>query len=94
MSIVIGNDKKDFEGKEYSEVLADLKNKGFSNIHLKRNNKLGRFSMKKEGLVDFVRINGNDNFIATDTYDYTAQVDIIVNTFKDSGCDEITEIED
>lgn len=79
------------EGK-YSSVVTSLQNIGFSNIQVLRNNSLVNGWITKEGSIESISIDGNDAFSETDAFYYDAPVVIVVNTFKNKGCEDITQI--
>lgn len=83
--------KENKEGK-YSSVVSSLKDMGFTNITVYRNNDLLNGWITKEGSIASITINGSDSFEATDSFYYDATIVIVVNTFKDKGCEDITLI--
>ena len=92
LRIVIGKDATDFEDNEqYTDIVNLLKNKGFSNIRLQRANDLVTGFVTKEGSIDSISINGNKNFNSGDDFDYDSRIVIVVHTFKNKGCKDITE---
>lgn len=78
---------------KYSSVVAELKDMGFINILVYRNNDLINGWITKEGSIDKISINGNDSFSDSDTFRYDAQIIIVVNTFNGKGCEDITAVE-
>ena len=93
LKIKIGNTATEFmDDKQYSEVVRQLREKGFTNIRLMRANNLFLGIMAKEGTINKITINGAENFKARDMFRYDAEIVIVVNTKKGSGCEDITEI--
>jgi hypothetical protein len=70
-----------------------LTEKGFSDITLKRSDDLVNGWLNKEGIVRKVLVDGED-FKTGEVYNYDARIEIIVNTFKKKGCEDITEVAD
>ena len=66
---------------------------GFTNITVHRNNDLINGWITKEGSIASITINGSGKFEATDSFYYDVPIVIVVNTFKDKGCEDITLIE-
>lgn len=95
LKITIGNQTSYFleneEGK-YSSIISSLESMGFSNIIVYRNNDLFNGWINKEGSIASITINGSDSFEPTDSFYYDAPIVIVVNTFKDKGCEDITYI--
>lgn len=95
LRITIGQSASDFkENKEgkYKSVVDSLKEMGFTNITVYRNDDLFNGWITKEGSIESISINGNETFEATNQYYYNAPIVIVVNTFKGKGCDDITKI--
>ncbi len=89
LKITIGNKSSKFKGRYYKDVVADLQERGFINIELRRANNLKLGILKKEGEISYFSINGSTDFKKSDSFYYYAQIVIIVNTYKDEGCDDI-----
>ena len=83
----------DFENKNYQDYAVYLKEKGFSDITLKRSDDLVNGWLNKEGIVRKVLVDGED-FKTGEVYNYDSRIEIIVNTFKKKGCEDITEVAD
>lgn len=97
LKITIGNKTSYFtENKagNYSSIVSSLKSMGFTNISLYRNNDLFNGWMTKEGSIESITINGSDSFEADESFYYDAPIEIIVNTFKGKGCEDITLVAD
>ncbi len=92
--ITIGNNASAFEGEQYSTVVANLKNIGFTNIQLQRANNLINGWITKEGSIKSISIGGNSDFTDTSIFQYDTQIVIVVNTFRDKGCEDIIIIAD
>lgn len=92
--IEVGGSAEDFkinEENNYLSVVSSLKNKGFTNILLLRNDKLITGWVTKEGSIESIAIDGNGNFSAIDEFYKDDKIEIVVNTFKDKGCSDITK---
>lgn len=94
LKINIGEKASDIAGDNYKEVVSALKLMGFTNITLKRANDLVLGWFSKEGAIQSISINGNNDFSAEDFFFYDAEIIIVVHTFKDKGCDDITIVAD
>lgn len=92
LTIVIGKKSTSFEEKQYSGVVNELKEKGFTNIKLKRANNLINGWVTDEGSIKSIKIDGKSKFEKADRFYYDAPIVIVVNTFEDKGCEDITEI--
>ncbi len=91
--IRIGQDSSEIKEKEqYSELVKKLSSMGFSNIKLLRGNDLTTGWISDEGSIKDITINGASAFTAADTFGYDAEIIIVVHTFKNKGCEDITEI--
>ena len=65
---------------------------GFTNIRLQRANDLVTGWVDKEGTIDIISINGRRDFAGSDSFKYDAEIVIVVHTWKNKGCEDITEI--
>ena len=65
---------------------------GFSNIRLQRANDLVTGWISKEGTIKTITMNGRNDFSASDSFKYDTEIIIVVHTFKNKGCEDITEI--
>lgn len=96
LQIQIGQTAKQFEkGQNYSDVVKQLQSQGFTNIHLLRANDIGWFVadwIHNEGTIKTITINGSKDFESTDKFNYDAEIVIVVHTWADKGCEDITEI--
>lgn len=90
LKLTVGEAASDIEGDNYSDVVSNLKARGFTNITLKRTNDMNFFSwFTKEGSIKSISIGGNGDFKSDSKFYYDEEIIIIVNTYKD-GCDDIT----
>lgn len=89
--IPVGLSASDMKGENYTQVVAALQAKGFTNITLKRANDLIIGWFHKEGDIQRISINGQSGFSATAAFASDAEIVIVVHTFKNRGCEEITE---
>lgn len=92
--IEIGKKASKFEGEQYSDVVEELKEMGFTNIHLKRANDIGWFPIfrPKEGSIKSFMINGTRDFKKTDSFSFDSEIEIIVHTRENSGCEDIIDV--
>ena len=90
--IQIGYSNESIQKLNYSDVVLDLKSRGFRNIRLKRANNLITGLITKEGSIQSMTIKGETNY--SDSYKYNCDdlIEIVVNTFKNRGCDDITDV--
>ena len=95
LKITIGKAAKDYTPNTagyYSTVVNELKSLGFTNIKVYREDDLINGWITKEGSVDSISIAGNNSFTATDSFYYDAEIIILVHTFEEKGCEDITLI--
>lgn len=90
LTIDIDGEAKDYEGRNYQDVVSELESLGFTNITLKRADDLVLGWFSKEGNVKSISINGVGDFADGDSFDYDDEIVIIVHTFKNKGCEDIT----
>ena len=81
-----------YVGKDYESVVGNFKAMGFINITLKRADNLKIGVLKKEGEIYSISIDGKTKFKKNDEFYYDAPIEIIVNTYKGKGCEDITVI--
>ena len=84
--------REDYEGRNYQKVVSELEDLGFTNITLKRANDLVTGWITKEGTIKSISINGINDFTDGDSFAYDDEIVIIVHTFKNKGCEDITAI--
>jgi len=92
LTIDIEGEDKEYVGRNYQEVVSELKSLGFTNITLKRANDLLTGWFTKEGDIKSISINGISDFSDGDAFAYDDEIVIIVHTFKNKGCEDITAI--
>lgn len=95
LSISVGQSSKEMTANtegNYSSVITSLKNKGFTDISVYRNNSLFNGWITKEGSIESVSINGQSDFSGTDSFDFDVPIIIVVNTFEKKGCEDITAV--
>ena len=90
LQLAIGRSADDIEDEHYTDIVAWLKGLGFTNITLKRTNDLITGWINPEGSIKSITINGNGNFDENAHFDYNSEIVIIVYTFKNKGCTDIT----
>ena len=90
LTIEIDGEAKDYEGRNYQEVVSELESLGFTNITLKRADDLVLGWFSKEGNVKSISINGVSDFADGDSFAYDDEIVIVVHTFKNKGCEDIT----
>lgn len=76
----------------YINVVKELKALGFTNIQLFRNNSLINGVVTKEGSIESITINGISQLTGNEGFSFDDPIIIVVNTFKDKGCEDITEV--
>lgn len=91
-TIDIECESEDYEGRNYQKVVSELEDLGFTNITLKRANDLVTGWITKEGTIKSISINGINDFTDGDSFAYDDEIVIIVHTFKNKGCEDITAI--
>ena len=89
LRLTVGKAASDIEGANYSDIVSDLKARGFTNITLKRTNDLITGWINPEGSIRSISVGGNGDFKSDSKFYYDEEIIIIVNTFK-GGCDDIT----
>ena len=92
LPIEIGRKASSFEDKKYHEIVEELEEKGFVNIQLQRLNNLLNGWINKEGTIKSISINGKDDFSETESFYHDVPIIIVVYTFSDKGCEDITEV--
>jgi hypothetical protein len=95
--IEVGKSAEDFKNNDkdsYLEAVEYLKNLGFENIHLYRNDKLKTGVITKEGSVEKISIGGKSDFSESDKFYYNTQIDITVNTFKNGEYNDVMDVEE
>ena len=65
---------KDYKGKSYEDVVAELKNKGFRNIQIENLKDVVLGVITKEGIVETVTINGSSDYKVGDWIDEQAEI--------------------
>ena len=65
---------KDYKGKSYEDVVAELKNKGFRNIQIENLKDVVLGVITKEGVVETVTINGSSDYKVGDWIDEQAEI--------------------
>ena len=96
LQIAVGHDESYFTSNTegyYSSVVTQLRNMGFSNITVYRNDDLINGWITKEGSIESISFGGKNSFNDTDSFRYDVPVVIVVNTKKGEGCDDITLIQ-
>lgn len=92
LMIDIEDGAKDYESRNYQEVVSKLASLGFANITLKRANDLVTGWLTKEGTIQSIRINGVSDFVKGESFAFDDEIVIVVHTFKNKGCEDITII--
>ncbi len=92
--ITTGKDATSYIGEQYSDVVDELTEQGFTNILLMRGNNLVTGWVTEEGSIQSISIDGNSDFTGDEYLDPNVSVEIIVNTFEGSGCEDITDVAD
>lgn len=93
LMIDIEDGVKDYEGRDYQEVVSELASLGFANITLKRANDLVTGWLTKEGSIQSIRINGVSGFEKGESFAFDDEIVIVVHTFTNKGCEDITIID-
>lgn len=91
LEIMPGRDSSQYEGMNYQSAVNELKDKGFTNIHLIRADDLWTGWVDEEKTIKSITINGNSEFSSSDIFTYSDRIDIVVHTFKRRDYDDITE---
>ena len=78
---------------EYKEMLKrkleELQKQGFTNIKLLRSDDLKNGFLNKEGTIRTITIGDMAKFKAEDIFKYDDKIEIVVNSYKDKGCEDI-----
>lgn len=80
--VIISENMSDCEGDNYNSVVARYRSAGFSNIQAIPLNDLNIFSAKKNGQVESVSINGDDDFDEGDIFQKEASVVITYHSTR------------
>ena len=94
LKITVGSEASEIEGRNYSEVVSELKVLGFINITLKRSNDLVLGWFSKEGNIKTISINDFSDFTKDDSFSFDDEIVIVVHTYKNKGCEDITLVAD
>ena len=78
--------------ENYKNVVQELKDSGFTNITVYRNDSLLTGWITKEGSIESITIDGIKDFDIGTEFNYNAPIIIIVNTYKNKGCEDISLI--
>ena len=90
LKLSIRNSASDYEKRNYTEVVEELKKAGFTNIVLKRTNKMGLLSwFTEEGSIKSISIDNKVDFTANESFAYDSKIIIVVNTYEGKGCEDI-----
>lgn len=79
--VALGYNTSDLVGKHYTEVVAVFEGKGFTNIQLNAIEDLVTGWLTKDGEVESITINGDNDFAKKDIFPKDAQVVITYHTF-------------
>lgn len=90
LTINIEGEAADYEDKNYQEFVSELSSLGFTNITLKRANDLVTGWLTKEGTIKSISINGVSDFVEGAAFAFDDEIVIVVHTFKNKGCEDIT----
>ena len=91
LELMPGRDSSQYEGLNYQTIANELKEKGFTNIHLLRADDLVTGWVDGDKTIKSITINGKSSFSSTDKFTYSDRIDIVVHTFKFRDYDDITE---
>ena len=81
--IAVSYSKKEFEGKFYEDVVDMLKEKGFTNINLRKEADLINGWVNKEGSVKEVIFAGNSDYSKEDRFFPDVKITIVYHVFPD-----------
>lgn len=80
--IQIPNSSKGYNGKDYTEVIAELKNLGFTNLDTFEQKNAKKGWLSKANSIERITINGQSQFNQGDWIDSDATIRITYNTFS------------
>ena len=87
--ITIGHKSSYYKGKKYAGIVEELQKQGFTNIKLLRSDDLKNGFLNKEGTIRTITIGDMAKFKAEDIFKYDDKIEIVVNSYKDKGCEDI-----
>lgn len=91
LELTPGRDSGQYKDMNYQTAVNELKEKGFTNIHLLRADDLVTGWIDDEKTIESITINGKSKFSSSDTFTYNDRIDIVIHTFKFRDYDDITE---
>lgn len=92
IKLEIGTTASEFVGEQYKDVVTALTDRGFTNIQLVRADDLRLGLFAKEGAVKSVTVNDKKDFAEEDVFYFDDPIVIMVHTYKNKGCEEITQV--
>lgn len=90
LNLSAGRNSGDYIGKNYHDVANELKEKGFTNIHLLRADDLW-IAEWDDCKVKSITIDGKSSFSASDQFTFNDRTDIVVHTYKWLDYSDIAE---
>ena len=81
--IAVSYSNKEFEGKSYEDVVDMLKERGFTNINLRKEADLINGWINKEGSVKEVKFAGNSDYSKEDRFFPDVKITIVYHVFPD-----------
>ncbi len=87
-SIRVNTSSEDLEGKNYEDVIANLKNAGFTNIQTEVMDDLITGWLTNDGEVEQVEIDGNKDFSSDSRYKSDVEIIVTYHTFPGSESEE------
>lgn len=90
LNLSAGRNSGDYIGKNYHDVANELKEKGFTNIHLLRADDLW-IAEWDDCKVKSITIDGKSSFSASDKFTFNDRIDIVVHTYKWLDYSDIAE---
>ena len=94
--VKVNYEVSDLVGENYKDVETNLKNNGFENIELKKEEDLITGWLTKDGEVESVAIDGNEEFVKEDKFDKDVAVQVVYHTFaeKQGSTENTSNIEE
>ena len=91
LELTPGRDSGQYKDMNYQTAVNELKEKGFTNIHLLRADDLVTGWIDDEKTIESITIDGKSKFSSSDKFTYNVRIDIVIHTFRFRDYDDITE---
>lgn len=91
MELTPDGDSGQYKDMNYQTAVNELKEKGFTNVHLLRADDPVTGWIDDEKDIKSITIDGQSKFSSSDKFTYDVRIDIVIHTFRFRDYDDITE---